>query len=180
MGQLPFLTIFYKELWSKLFSCWTFGWVTKTCRLLKAYTTNSLLLFAYSIPAILILACLDYHHYIIIVLRNTFQVFIVIYFTQRKLPCRLLGFNQDVLFYHNPLSNLFWPVGWRKRQFSDLSYWTIRQIKSPALLPVGHVASTWSPYNKLSAPHISGDYVSIIFFVGILAILVLIWTCQQF
>ena len=50
---------------------------------------------------------LDYHHYIVIVLGNTFQVFIVIYFTQRKLPCKLLGFNQDVLFYHNPLSNLF-------------------------------------------------------------------------
>ena len=76
---------------------------------------------------------LDYHHYIVIALRNTFQVFIVIYFTQRKLPCKLLGFNQDVLLYHNPLSNLFWPVGWRKRQFSDLSYWTIRQITSPTL-----------------------------------------------
>ena len=50
---------------------------------------------------------LDYHHYIVIVLGNTFQVFIVIYFTQRKLPCKLLGFNQDVLFYHNPLSTLF-------------------------------------------------------------------------
>ena len=77
---------------SALFSCWTLGWLTKTCRLLKACTTNGLLLFA----------CLDYHHYIVIVLRNTFQVFIVIYFTQRKLSCKLLGFNQDVLFYHNP------------------------------------------------------------------------------
>ena len=80
---------------SALFSCW------------MRMSDKNILLFAFSIPAVLILACLDYHHHIVLVLRNTFQVFIVIYSTQRKLPWKLLGLNQNVLFYHNPLSNLF-------------------------------------------------------------------------
>ena len=33
---------------------------------------HKLFTLVYSMPAILILACLDYHHYIVIVLRNTF------------------------------------------------------------------------------------------------------------
>ena len=39
-------------------------------------------------------------------------------------PYKNWGNNQEVLFYQNPEPNLFWPLGWTKRQFSDLGYWT--------------------------------------------------------
>ena len=44
-------------------------------------------------------------------------------------PCKLLDNEQKVLFYQNPVSslNFFLPVGWTKRQFSDLDHWTSLQ-----------------------------------------------------
>ena len=48
------------------------------------------------------------------------------YITDR--PYKLLGNHHEVLFYQNPVSNLFWLVGWTKRQFSDLGYWTVCPI----------------------------------------------------
>ena len=42
-------------------------------------------------------------------------------------PYKLLGNDLGILFYENPGSNFFWPVGWTKLQLSDLGYWTTKK-----------------------------------------------------
>ena len=42
-------------------------------------------------------------------------------------PYKLLGNDLGILFYQNPGSNFFWPVGWTKLQLSDLGYWTTKK-----------------------------------------------------